>query len=112
MSLREIGNLLPNNRRQRRTCYALCHILYPVSAAHTRIFRMDSNSTSYHHVPKVLPTVGTMEHRLGGPFRSAAGTRILLLLLYSRTGPRRALSLKLSDTRVHAPEIRTRLGRS
>jgi len=44
----EIGNLLPNNRRQRRTCYALCHILYPVSAAHTSIFRMDSNSTSYH----------------------------------------------------------------
>jgi len=46
-SEREIGNLLPNNRRQRRTCYALCHILYPVSAAHTSIFRMDSNSTSY-----------------------------------------------------------------
>ena len=44
---RETGNLLPNNRRQRRTCYALCHILYPVSAAHTSIFRMDSNSTSY-----------------------------------------------------------------
>ena len=44
---REIGNLLPNNRRQRRTCYALCHILYPVSAAHRSIFRMDSNSTSY-----------------------------------------------------------------
>ena len=43
---REIGNLLPNNRRQRRTCYALCHILYPVSAAQTSIFRMDSNSTS------------------------------------------------------------------
>ena len=43
----EIGNLLPNNRRQRRTCYALCHILYPVSAAHTSIFQMDSNSTSY-----------------------------------------------------------------
>ena len=43
----EIGNLLPNNRRQRRTCYALCHILYPVSAAHTSIFRMDLNSTSY-----------------------------------------------------------------
>ena len=38
---REIGNLLPNNQRQRRTCYALCHILYPVSAAHTSIFRMD-----------------------------------------------------------------------
>ena len=45
--LGEIGNLLPNNRRQRRTGYALCHILYPVSAAHTSIFRMDSNSTSY-----------------------------------------------------------------
>ena len=43
---REIGNLLPNNRRRRRTCYALCHILYPVSAAHTSICRMDSNSTS------------------------------------------------------------------
>jgi hypothetical protein len=43
----EMGKLLPNNRRQRRTCYALCHILYPVSAAHTSIFRMDSNSTSY-----------------------------------------------------------------
>ena len=26
------------------------------------------------------------------------------------TGPRRALRLKLSDTRVHEPEIRTRLG--
>ena len=38
---------MPNNQRQRRTCYALCHILYPVSAAHTSIFRMDSNSTSY-----------------------------------------------------------------
>ena len=47
-----------------------------------------------------------------------------LLLLYSRTGPRRALSLKLSDTRVYEPEYiyiymciavqiqcRTRLGR-
>jgi hypothetical protein len=28
---REIGILLPNNQRQRRTCYALFHILYPVS---------------------------------------------------------------------------------
>ena len=44
---REIGDLLPNNQRQRRTCYALCHILYPVSAALTSILRMDSNSTSY-----------------------------------------------------------------
>ena len=36
---------LPNNQRQRSTCYALCHILYSVSAAHTGIFfRMDSNS--------------------------------------------------------------------
>jgi len=45
--LREIGKVLPNNRRQRGTCYAMCQILYPVSAAHTSIFRMDSNSTSY-----------------------------------------------------------------
>ena len=28
------------------------------------------------------------------------------------TGPRRALSLKLSDARVYEPEIRTRLGRN
>jgi len=40
----EIGNLLPNNLRQRRTCYALCHILYPVSAALASFFRMDSIS--------------------------------------------------------------------
>ena len=44
---REIGVLLPNNQRERHTCYALCHILYPVSAAHMSIFRMDSNSTSH-----------------------------------------------------------------
>jgi hypothetical protein len=43
----EIGNLLPNNQRQRRTCYALCHILYPVSAALASFFRMDSISTSF-----------------------------------------------------------------
>ena len=43
----KIGDLLPNNQRQRRTSYALCHIMYPVSAAHTSIFWMVSNSTSY-----------------------------------------------------------------
>ena len=43
----EIYDLLPDNQRQRRTCYASCHILYPVSAAHTNICRMDSNSTLY-----------------------------------------------------------------
>ena len=46
--IREIGNLLPNNQRQRRTCYALCHILYPVSAALASFFRMDSISTSFN----------------------------------------------------------------
>ena len=35
---RAIGKLLPNNQRQRRTCYALCHILYPVSAERTEAF--------------------------------------------------------------------------
>ena len=44
----EIGVSFPNNRRQRRTCYALCHILYPVSAAHASIFRIDSISTTYN----------------------------------------------------------------
>ena len=47
---REMGDSLPNNQRQRRTCYALCHILHPMSAAHTSILRMDSNSTSYFRV--------------------------------------------------------------
>ena len=45
-SVAYVINLLPNNQRQRRTSYALCHILHPVPAAHTIIFRMDSNSTS------------------------------------------------------------------
>ena len=44
---KEIGDLLPNNQRQHRTCYALCHILYPVSAAQMRIFQMNSNSSSF-----------------------------------------------------------------
>ena len=44
---REIGTVLPTKRRQHRTCYALCHKLYPVSAAHISIFLMDSNSTSF-----------------------------------------------------------------
>ena len=43
---REIDNLLPNNQRQRLTCYILCHIQYPVSAAHTSTFRMGLNPTS------------------------------------------------------------------
>ena len=34
----------------------------------------------------------------------------LLLLLYSRTGPRRALSLRLSDTRVYEPKSQTFAG--
>ena len=70
----EIGNLLPNNRRQRRTCYALCHILYPVSAAHTSIFRMDSNSTSY-----LSCISSTARYRAGrysaGRFRAGLGCR-------------------------------------
>jgi hypothetical protein len=40
---------LPKNQRQRRTCYALCHILYPVSAALASFFRMDSISISFSH---------------------------------------------------------------
>ena len=43
----EVGNLLANNQRQRRTCYALCHILYPVSAALASFFRMGSISISF-----------------------------------------------------------------
>ena len=80
MAGREIGNLLPNNQRQRRTCYALCHILYPVSAAHTSIFR--SNSTSYHGRYEMAKALV----ELGAPFalhstpcgRGAHGTPIEL----------------------------------
>ena len=34
---------MPNNQCQRRTCYALCLILYPVSAAHLSIFWQDDD---------------------------------------------------------------------
>jgi hypothetical protein len=44
---REIAILLPNIQRQRHTCYALCNILYLVSASHMSIFRMNSTSTSF-----------------------------------------------------------------
>ena len=44
--IKENGDLLPNSQRQRRTCYALCYILYPVAAAHTNLVRMDSSPTS------------------------------------------------------------------
>ena len=53
---------MPNKQRQRRTCYAMCHILYPVSAALTSIFRMDSNSTSY---PTVLQPLLSFPSLLG-----------------------------------------------
>jgi len=46
----EIASLLPDNQRQRHTCYALCHIWYSVPSAHASIFRMDSNSTSYRRM--------------------------------------------------------------
>ena len=46
------------------------------------------------------------------PRSPPCGASLLFFLLYSRTGPRRALSLKLSDTRVYEPEKRTRLGAS
>ena len=42
----------------------------------------------------------------GGGGRSAGNTSVFTLV----TGPRRSLSLKLSDARVHEPQIRARLG--
>jgi hypothetical protein len=70
---------LPNNRRQRRTCYALCHILYPESAAHTSISRMDSNSTSYRVVREVVrdpnPTLCVRERENPARFRNRGGRR-------------------------------------
>ena len=52
---REIGNRLPSNQRQCRTFYALCHILYPLSAAHVTIFQMDSNSLSHWSCSRANP---------------------------------------------------------
>ena len=78
--LQEIGNLLPNNRRQRRTCYALCHLLYPVSAAQTSIFRMESNSTSYGHLQRVwrdLIAASVFEQHNFGGFRSNLQRKLL-----------------------------------
>ena len=66
---REIGNLLPNNRRQRRTCYAFCHLLYPVSAAQTSIFWMDSNSTSYAKPQTLNPGPSTLNPESPNPKR-------------------------------------------
>jgi len=66
---RHVLNLLPNNQRQRRTCYASCHILHPVSAAHTSILRMDSNPTSYswwRHQP-LQPRQSLFAHHHGRP---------------------------------------------
>ena len=59
---REIGILLPNNRRRHRTLhiqkdvlpYVLCKLLYPVSVAFASIFRMDLFSTSYPNLQTSL----------------------------------------------------------
>ena len=59
---REIGNLLTNNQRQRRTCYTVCHILYPVPAAHMSIVRMDSNSLPLDTV--IRARLGTESSRM------------------------------------------------
>jgi hypothetical protein len=79
-TMKEIGYLLPNNQRQRRTCYALCHILYPVSAAHTSIFRMDSTSTShqYHETPW---SVGEAE----GGGRGGGAVKVLINCFWATT---------------------------
>ena len=39
-------------------------------------------------------------------------SRVFFFFVTLVTGPRRSLSLKLSDTRVYEPEIRTRLGKT
>jgi len=59
---RELGNLLPNNRRQRRTCYALCHILRIVPHTVPRVGR------SYEHFPD-----GFELHLLPGSVQRGAG---------------------------------------
>ena len=64
---REIGDLLPTNQRQGCTCFALCHILCPVSAAHTSISRMDSNFTCYPQ--RYSGNFLTEKRTLLGPYR-------------------------------------------
>jgi len=103
-SLREIGNLLPNNQRQRRTCYALCHILYPVSSAHTSFSRMDSNSTSYTLVnailtcrlrPFLLQASATDDQHRGSVRHDDFGVEVLLLEPGRETGHHVACEQKL-----------------
>ena len=76
----EIGNSLPNNRRQRRTCYALSYILYPVSAAHTSIIGMNPSSRSCvrsHNPsnPSTQPATHPPTHPLKHKDRGCSGSR-------------------------------------
>ena len=85
---------------------------------------------SYERGTPGIPTLGTLSPR-GGPGQDPVltgasqglgkrlgGKATALVAVADNffftlvTGPRRALSLKLSDTRVYEPEIRTRLGRN
>ena len=47
---------------------------------------------------------------LGGRRHDPLGTEHFFFFFTLGTGPRRSLSLKLSDTRVYEPQIRARLG--
>ena len=59
--------------------------------------------------PSLTPLVGDAGQT---PFSLGGGHRDTFFFFFFTlvTGPRRSLSLKLSDTRVYAPQIRARLG--
>ena len=77
-----MGNSLPNNQRQRRRCYALFHILFPVSAAHMSIFQMDSNSNStqeFQDHPHQFLTKTHHDRRLSWPIANDSDRSISAL---------------------------------
>ena len=55
-----IGNLLPNNQHQRRTCNALCHILYSVG----RSFEHCSDGFELHLLPQTLIFRAALKRRV------------------------------------------------
>jgi hypothetical protein len=99
-----LHTLRPSLYTLHATLYTLHHALFTLhSALYTR------HSTLY----SLYPTCYTLHPSLSTFHAPAPNTLSLLLclLLYSVTGPRRSLSLKLSDTRVYEPpKVQSLLG--
>ena len=87
------------------------------SAGGRRQRRETSLIRNCHHLPGRETLQGYLAHKkLPSPWQVDGGSALHLACLYFFffftlvTGPSRSLSLKLSDTRVYAPQIQARLG--